>query len=598
MEGGDANGEALRPAGVDSESVDIDPSNNGTATSRVSLDILLLVKSAQNAYGLKHGDYRRYRQYCARRLHRLRKALSIPNGRKRFQKKMPTLEQYGKDARFLLLLVIQAERAWAFAMELKNAMEVTIRMKRHASTRMMKASRWAREVEMVVASVGDERTALEAQAYAAWMSGNSSFVRENWMGALQSFRVAKRIYDGMARGLDGDEAAIFHDRADEIEPSIRFCEYNSRGAVTGLSGSEPLRSSPKGLTMGHASPDQDLLTAQLESALSDRKKAKLEDYGSISWCGRSVLLRSFRVHDAISILNARDEEFSLEVKDLDAEERARLYDKLFIAYNDAIRVVQKEADDLRGETAVRVEEREKELSLILAYLTHGRLNHTIKRNLLLVQDLDARNGRAGDFVRLFDTLLQNAAEILELQGVSKDSEVFVTTTSHIATFKARRCRHLAIAHMEVCQYREAAALFRRAEARLKDAMSLNMDPSSDRFLGEMANECRALRCRCVSYQHSDLSTVSSQLSRKLNLTSESNDMTLLGNLDEFLARERIVQIPPSYAPVPCKPILFDVAWESIGFPEMTVSEPDTTMESAAELTPAPSGLLGWLSRRR
>ena len=43
-------------------------------TASFSLEILAVIRAAQNAHGLRHGDHRRYRQYCARRLRRLRKA--------------------------------------------------------------------------------------------------------------------------------------------------------------------------------------------------------------------------------------------------------------------------------------------------------------------------------------------------------------------------------------------------------------------------------------------------------------------------------------------------------------------------------------------
>ena len=39
----------------------------------LSLDILHLAKTSQMKNGLRHQDYRRYRQYCTRRLRRIRK---------------------------------------------------------------------------------------------------------------------------------------------------------------------------------------------------------------------------------------------------------------------------------------------------------------------------------------------------------------------------------------------------------------------------------------------------------------------------------------------------------------------------------------------
>ena len=43
----------------------------------LSLHVLSTIKNSQMQNGLRHGDYQRYRQYCSRRLHRLRKSLKV-----------------------------------------------------------------------------------------------------------------------------------------------------------------------------------------------------------------------------------------------------------------------------------------------------------------------------------------------------------------------------------------------------------------------------------------------------------------------------------------------------------------------------------------
>ena len=55
----------------------------------LSLDILHLAKTSQMKNGLRHQDYRRYRQYCTRRLRRIRK-----NNQVRFMYANPKGRQY------------------------------------------------------------------------------------------------------------------------------------------------------------------------------------------------------------------------------------------------------------------------------------------------------------------------------------------------------------------------------------------------------------------------------------------------------------------------------------------------------------------------
>lgn len=41
------------------------------------VDLLIMVKSAQNQNGLRHNDYGRYHKYCVRKIYRLRRALKF-----------------------------------------------------------------------------------------------------------------------------------------------------------------------------------------------------------------------------------------------------------------------------------------------------------------------------------------------------------------------------------------------------------------------------------------------------------------------------------------------------------------------------------------
>lgn len=89
------------------------------AMPEVSLDIFDVIKSSRAQHGLRHGDYLRYRQYCARRLHRIRKTLKLTQGKGRFVKK-PLEPRMVREGRHLLLPLICSERAWSYAMQLKR----------------------------------------------------------------------------------------------------------------------------------------------------------------------------------------------------------------------------------------------------------------------------------------------------------------------------------------------------------------------------------------------------------------------------------------------------------------------------------------------
>ena len=131
----------------------------------MSLDLFDLVRSSRNAHGLRHGDYLRYRQYCSRRLLRLRRSLKLTHGKGRY-KPQPLELRMVRDPKHLMLPLFCCERAWAYAMQVKRentAQEPRPRF--HLLQRLNKAAKWSVVLSKLCAERGDKRTALEAEAY-------------------------------------------------------------------------------------------------------------------------------------------------------------------------------------------------------------------------------------------------------------------------------------------------------------------------------------------------------------------------------------------------------------------------------------------------
>ena len=114
---------------------------------QLSLEIFNLIKSSHAQHGLRHGDYVRYRQYCTRRLHRLRKAVGLMQGKGRFQRR--TLEPHMvKEEKHLMLPLYMAERAWSYAMALKREnTSAEPRPRFHLQHRLNKAAKWSAELK-------------------------------------------------------------------------------------------------------------------------------------------------------------------------------------------------------------------------------------------------------------------------------------------------------------------------------------------------------------------------------------------------------------------------------------------------------------------
>ena len=106
-----------------------------------------------------------FRHYCTRKLFRLRKSLKLTNGNKKYVKKEIKPEVVTSE-RHLLIPLYQAERAWAYAMQLKDeagAGEVPPRVYYHLVRRFKKAVSWCKILSSLSESKVDDKTALEIE---------------------------------------------------------------------------------------------------------------------------------------------------------------------------------------------------------------------------------------------------------------------------------------------------------------------------------------------------------------------------------------------------------------------------------------------------
>jgi hypothetical protein len=124
--------------------------------------VLSIVKNSQSQNGLKHSDYKRYRHYCTKRLRRIRKAVKMTHGRGKFVARPLTEENITeiKDSRALHLCLYNAERAWAYAMSLRQEFSTNKnanpRMKFQIRRKFLKALQWAKLLKGVTKKYTDD----------------------------------------------------------------------------------------------------------------------------------------------------------------------------------------------------------------------------------------------------------------------------------------------------------------------------------------------------------------------------------------------------------------------------------------------------------
>jgi signal recognition particle subunit SRP68 len=158
----------------------------------------------QSAHGLRHDDYKQYHEYCTRRLSRIRhnrevrkelvhSATYVSGEKTRKHAYCPRdLPDDLNHENMLLVVLVDAERAWAHSCELKALLHEQLpknhekakaapgSIRQHALRRLRRAKQLAIRFEDLCGQFSDETTQEEAKAYASWMRGNFALEVNDW----------------------------------------------------------------------------------------------------------------------------------------------------------------------------------------------------------------------------------------------------------------------------------------------------------------------------------------------------------------------------------------------------------------------------------
>ena len=260
--------------------------------------MLVEINAAQNSNGLRHRNYLRYRQYCSRRLHRLRRSVRFLHGRGKFVAKRVTPDIVSGE-RHLLIPLFLAERAWSYAMQLKQELaSSSSRSRHHVTRRLTKAALWASELHELAQATADTRSALETEAYCATMHAHLRLEKEELKEALQKFELASKLYTSLAKISDKEQRELCMQRVHAVQPNSRYCKY----MLQKQGGSD---SAGAGDSVLELQGDLDeVLKAKIDRVLEESRLNQAEALDHVQWKGESLPLRSEQLR--MSILQSRE----------------------------------------------------------------------------------------------------------------------------------------------------------------------------------------------------------------------------------------------------------------------------------------------------
>ncbi|CAI5706628.1 unnamed protein product [Peronospora effusa] len=605
-----------------------------TSTEVLSIPLLETVKAAQLQNGLRHRDFQRYRQYCARRLRRIRKSVKFTHGKgKQFINKKVNAET-ATENRLLYLPLYNAERAWGYAMQLKeddnldkseNREDGNSRIKFHLNGRLRKAADWSQKLAEICAVRADARTSLEAEAYAAYMAGNFAFHREEHVVALEKFKTARRIYADLSQVGTSSQKELFSRSADELQPFIRFCEHRltlrGRTASTAEASSLELHSSGEGANSA-------LLQSKIDLVLLEARKQKVANLGSVEWKQQHLSIPT----QEIGLAMIRTDELAVKLEAAqDNKAREARFLELLSAYDALLQTLKNATAKLEQQAksgSALVHSDLELLSALEEYARFKKLTKQVERQATVYRTLKQRlsTQQPGELTHILDMLVQTVGDILTIPGMRELEQRRATQYSaYYAVFRACRATTVAQTYLLQHKFGEAMALYQYASGFLAEAEEiLAAQPAAkDDMLQEFARELQeelagaVSRTTAESFLESSTRADAMRLElEQLSLSIEENDkksknrkkrqvLCLMDRQDKFEAgtmegHRELVKLMPDFHAVPCKPLLFDVAFNELEFPDLT-ERTKTESEKAAEATAADANesggsFFGWFRK--
>ncbi|XP_065660087.1 signal recognition particle subunit SRP68 [Hydra vulgaris] len=567
---------------VDMEVDDIrkdDVLNKEEASVQYAVEILPFIKDAQQSHGMRHGDYQRYRQYCSRKLKRIRSSLDFKSGTRHGYKGKQITEDVITDSRYFHILLVEAERCWSYAMELKLCANTEPRKRFHMMRKLTKAAKYAEELHKICEMEKVEpRTKLEAQAYSYWMRANYKFEVQDWKTAIDLYSQSRSIYEKLASAfLDEATRMLYAQRVEEIGPNIRYCAYNLGQGGMDIKDLMIMKSSAAG---------QDLLSAKIDAAIKQTREKLASSFGDITWRGKSVPLHNEKARVFILHLQEKESEMARQST---FEGKMELFDNLLMECKDALQAIKEEIGNEMS-TKKKNETNLSQLQFIKMYLSYLRQNLMIERNICMIdwmkeklpvligtpkQEIKTKITKPEDLIRLYDGIILSLNEISQLQGIEVDEKLQDEVEAQIVAYKGFRCFYIAQSYQLLKKWVESVSLYDRVITYVNEA-TLKLKACNNPFLNVLVTKIEELSelAQGHKYNAHALSILeSNEVAADVGKLVLS-DQVLAERLDVYqeyqnaTKKTNLIRFPPEPQPTPCKPLFFDLALNYIDLPNL------------------------------
>uniref|UniRef100_A0A0K0E8F3 Signal recognition particle subunit SRP68 n=1 Tax=Strongyloides stercoralis TaxID=6248 RepID=A0A0K0E8F3_STRER len=560
-----------------SEEVPMEVETNNALPLFDTFSILKYIKEAQQKHGLRHGDYNRYRIYCGDRILRIRRRLnfnhnykSVKKIKSKWQEKKVTKDKVS-ELGFVEVVMFDAERDWAYAQHLKHEIgnDPHSRKKFHMRRKLRNAARHSSHLEKLVKSNDrfDAVSKLEVQSYNSYIKGVLNVELKQWGVAAECFRTVKTIYDKLASVVKfPDMIQLYNSRCREIQPLLRICEYNLGGSSDAVSDMIRLK---------HDGSSE--VSTELEKLIDELQAKSIGDMeSSVSWATfttpvaqlkvRQLILQEKGLQNEVDSYKSFDEKVSVYEMFLQnlREELGKLFDE-------RKKLPPSSAEDLRNPLVITIH-----------YLEFLKFKISSERYLLMINNMKqgniGKNVKPQDFLRLYGSIIQNAHDVIAINGAIDDKALVDAFTFKAQFYQAFKTFYMSQVYNQINKPAESEALLAKSEERVKHLLSSIDNLKGNHYISEKKEELDGLK---NLIKEAKVTNKANLLCSTLNESEESTYKLPAGYINEnpnklylfepsdIIESEKsenglpIVNLGVELQPMPAKPMFFDLALNHI-----------------------------------
>ena len=457
------------------EEIEIKPEEIPLKPNSLKMDILLSTSSMQHQNGLRAGDYLRYAHFCRKKIQKLRKMNHLSQGKRKFQK-LEITPQLIKDNKIFLILILECERNWAYGMYHKQELTFIgedIKRLRHEITRKFKrATQNAQKIYDICQKIGDTQTQLEGEAYYHFINSNFLIFNSKFEEALKLLKKACNIYEKIKLLKDTIESIEYEEKIKSMKTSMRLCIYNLSSTKDTILDEAEFEKT--------VNVDDIELTEKIEEIKKGTNKINEEDF-TVKYHGINIPIKNEKLRNDFEKLNELNSKIE---KENDVQKKILLFQDYYNRIDEMNKLVKK----IKGEEGNQSSENfSKIYGNILNYIENLRLKKYIDKNISYISEYSKEYNtienistlfekdntklkiKPQEIMKLYDNLIEYQSQLINLEKDNPEQSYIIELNYREKIYSLSKIFYVGLTYILNKKYLEAYTIMFYTQDKIKEA---------------------------------------------------------------------------------------------------------------------------------